>query len=134
VISANQMLRRIPPAPLRPLLALHLVPVAVLGLVAQGLGMALWAQLLALVAAALLLALAASGKWLLHSGYTPFLGALTYPLAASAALFLTLEGPWRVAGVLLLLAVTVGGLPIVYRLLQDWMKGRLAQQTNAAEA
>jgi hypothetical protein len=30
--------------------------------------------------------------------------------------------------------VTVGGLPIVYRLLQDWMKGRLAQQTNAAEA
>lgn len=134
VISANQMLHRIPPAPLRPLLALHLVPVALLGLVAQGLGMALWAQLLALIAAALLLALAASGKWLLHSGYTPFLGALTYPLAACAALFLALEGPWRVAGALLLLAATAGGLPIVYRLMQDWMKGRLAQQTNAAEA
>lgn len=132
--SARQLLQRIPPAPLRPLLALHLFPAAVLGLAAQGLGLALWAQALAVIAAALLLALAASGRWLLQSGYTPFLGALTFPLAACATLFLALDGPWNAAGLLLMLAVTVGGLPIIYRLMQDWMKGRLAAQTNAAEA
>jgi tellurite resistance protein len=116
------------------LLALHLFPAAVLGLVAQGLDFGRSAQVLAVVAAVQLLALAASARWLLQSGYTPFLGALTYPLAACAALFLALEGPWNGAGLLLLLTATMGGLPIVYRLMQDWMKGRLAQQTNAAEA
>jgi hypothetical protein len=35
---------------------------------------------------------------------------------------------------LLVLAATLGGVPIAFRLVQDWMKGRLAQQTNAAEA
>jgi tellurite resistance protein len=134
LVSASQLIRRIPPAPLRPLLALHLFPVAVLGLVAQGLGLVLWAQALALMAAALLLALAASGRLLLPSGYTPFLGALIYPLAACGALFLALDGPWRIAGALLVLAATMGGLPIIHRLLQDGIKGRLAQQTNAAEA
>ena len=133
-VSAEQVIRRIPPAPLRPLLALHLFPAAVLGLVAQGLGLALWAQALALMAAALLLALAASGRWLLQAGYTPFLGALTFPLAACATLFLALDGPWRIAGALLVLVSTMAGLPILYRLMQDWMKGSLARQTNAAEA
>ena len=132
--SARQLLQRIPPAPLRPLLALHLFPAAVLGLAAQGLDFGRSAQVLAVIAAVQLLALAAGGRWLLQSGYTPFLGALTYPLAACAALFLALDGPWNGAGLLLVLAVTIAGLPIVYRLLQDWMKGRLAQQTNAAEA
>ena len=132
--SARQLLQRIPPAPLRPLLTLHLFPAAVLGLVAQGLDFGRLAQVLALIAALQLLALAASARWLLHSGHTPFLGALTYPLAACAALFLALDGPWVGAGLLLVLAATLGGVPIVYRLVQDWMKGRLAQQTNAAEA
>ena len=132
--SARQLLQRIPPAPLRPLLTLHLFPAAVLGLVAQGLDFGRLAQVLALIAALQLLGLAASARWLLHSGYTPFLGALTYPLAACAALFLTLEGPWNGAGLLLVLAATLGGVPIACRLVQDWMKGRLAQQTNAAEA
>lgn len=134
LVSARQLLQRIPPAPLRPLLALHLFPAAVLGLVAQGLDFGRSAQVLTVIAAVQLLALAAGARWLLHSGYTPFLAALTYPLAACAALFLTLEGPWNGAGLLLLLAATMGGVPIVYRLMQDWMKGRLAQQTNAAEA
>ena len=134
LVSANQLMRRIPPAPLRPLLALHLFPLAVTGLVAQGLGLILWAQAAAVLAAALLLALAASGRWLLQSGHTPFLGALTYPLAACATLFLALDGPWRIAGALLLPVATIGGLPVIFRLLQDWMKGRLARQTNAAEA
>ncbi len=134
LVSARQLIRRIPPAPLRPLLALHLFPLAVLGLVAQGLGLILWAQAAAMLAAALLLGLGASGRWLLRSGYTPFLAALTYPLAACAALFLALDGPWRIAGALLLAVLTVGGLPVIFRLLQDWMKGRLARQTNAAEA
>lgn len=134
LVSARQLLQRIPPAPLRPLLALHLFPAAVLGLVAQGLDFGRSAQVLAVIAVVQLLALAASARWLLHSGYTPFLGALTYPTAACAALFLALDGPWNGAGLVLVLAATIGGLPIVYRLLQDWMKGRLAQQTNAAEA
>jgi tellurite resistance protein len=132
--SARQLLQRIPPAPLRPLLTLHLFPAAVLGLVAQGLDFGRLAQVLALIAALQLLALAASARWLLHSGHTPFLGALTYPLAACAALFLALDGPWHGAGLLLVLAATLGGVPIVFRLVQDWMKGRLAQQTNAAQA
>lgn len=134
LVSARQLLQRIPPAPLRPLLALHLFPAAVLGLVAQGLDFGRSAQVLAVIAAVQLLALAASGRWLLQSGYTPFLGALTYPLAACAALFLALGGFWAVAGLLLVLATTIGGLPVIWRILRDWMKGRLAQQTNAAEA
>jgi tellurite resistance protein len=134
LVSARQVVQRLPPAPLRPLLALHLFPAAMLGLVAQGLDFGRSAQVLAVIAAVQLLALAASGRWLLLSGYTPFLGALTYPLAACAALFLALGGFWAVAGLLLVLATTIGGLPVIWRILRDWMKGRLAQQTNAAEA
>lgn len=134
LVSARQFWHRNPPAPLRPLLALHIVPAAVLGLAAQGLQLATWGQGLALIAAGALVALLVSGRWLLQSGYTSFLGALIFPLAASATLFLALDGAWRAAGLLVLVAATAAGLPIAYRLLKDWMTGSLAMQTNAAEA
>lgn len=131
-VSAWQFLRETPPAPLRPLLAIHLAPVALLGSVMAGFGWGAAATALAFVAAALLIALLLSVRWLLAAGFTPFWGALTFPLASTASLFLALE--WRYAGGITLVLATVVILPIMFRVAKMWASGQLAIKTNAAAA
>jgi len=132
--SARQFLAASVPAPLRPLLAIHLAPAAMLGLVAAGLGLAPVAQAFAVLAAILLGALVASARWLLAAGFSPFWGAFTFPLAATASLWLTLGGDWRIPGGLALVAATLIVPWIAFRVLQLWARGQLGPRTNAAVA
>lgn len=127
------------PAPLRPMLAIHVAPLALFGTVALGLGWTGAGQVLAWLALAGALALAVSARWLTAGGFSALWGAVTFPLAATAGLWVQLwrttggDGARVVAG-LLLVAATLVVLPIAFRILRDWANGRLPVKTNAAIA
>jgi len=133
-ISLRQILTRIPPAPLRPLLGIHLAPAALLGFVAFGLGLGAVAQGFAILGAVILLALVVSARWLTAAGFSPFWSAFTFPLAAYAALLMALGGAWQLPGGVLLVAATLLILPVAVKILQLWIKGTLGPRTNAAIA
>lgn len=132
-VSLVQIVRRVPPAPLRPLLAIHLAPLSLFGVVALGLGWPQVALVFAALAVTLLLALVVSLKWLLAAGFTALWGAFTFPLAAFARLVLGLM-PGSLVGGAVLVVATLVILPILVRVMKDWAKGSLAVRTNAAEA
>jgi tellurite resistance protein len=134
--SAVQFARAGVPAPLRPLLAVHLAPASVLGQAALALGMPAAAAALAAVSAVLVLVLLAAAitGWLTAAGFTPLWGAFTFPLAAAAGLMLGLGGPWAWAGAGLLAAATALIPWIAFRILRLWADGSLAARTNAAVA
>lgn len=132
--SARQFLRASVPAPLRPLLAIHLAPLAVIGTVAAGAGHDGLAAGLAVAAGAVLTVLALALRWLMAAGFSPFWGAFTFPLAATAGLWLSLGGVWRVPGGLALVAATLFIPWVAGRVLQLWAKGQLGPKTNAAVA
>lgn len=134
LLSAVQLTRRVPPAPLRPMLALHLFAASLLATAASLIGQDLLALVLALPAALILAALVASARWLLASGFTPLWGALTFPLSACATAFLTLGGSFTAPGLILTLASLALIPPIAWQVLRLWPGGRLAAHTNAAEA
>lgn len=122
------------PAPLRPLLAMHLAPACLLGLVAQGLGMDVLAGGFAVLAALILAALLVSARWLAAAGFSPLWGAFTFPAAACAALFLALGGAWRLPGGILLVAASFLVLLVAAKVLRLWAGGQLAAKTGAATA
>ncbi len=133
-VSLQQFARETVPAPLRPLLAIHLAPAAVLGTAALGLGGTGMAQSFALVSALGLLVLAVRARWLMAAGFSPLWGALTFPLAATATLWLGLGGIWRLSGGILLVLATLFIVPVAVRLFKMWAKGDLAAKTGAATA
>ena len=132
--SLRQIATRIPPAPLRPLLAIHLAPLGVFASVAALLGWTGLALGFALAGLALLAVLVAAGRWLLAAGFTPLWGALTFPLAAMASAGLrALDDPvglWL--GAALVLAATGLNIPVAAKILRAWAQGGLAAKTNAA--
>lgn len=132
--SLVQLARQVPPAPLRPLLAIHLAPAALLSASAMALGMTGPGQALAALALLIGIALLAGGRWIAAAGFSPMWGAFTFPLAALASA-LVLQGDragW--AGVALaLVALGVNGW-IAWSVLKLWPGNRLAQKTGAAEA
>ncbi|MFT3690082.1 tellurium resistance protein [Paenirhodobacter sp.] len=131
-LSLAQFLRESVPAPLRPLLAIHLAPAAVLGTVAQGLGAAGAVQTFALLSAFGLAVLLLGARWLLAARFTPLWGAFSFPLAATAGFWIA-HG-WTIAGGLLLVAATGAILPLALRIYRMWADGQLAVKTNAAIA
>lgn len=135
--SAVQLLRRVPPAPLRPLLAVHLAPASLLSIVAALLGWGTMAMAFALLALVIATALVLSARWLLAAGFSPLWGALTFPLAAGASAQLYAFGghPAGLAlgGGLLVAATALTGWVLV-RVHKAWARGTLAAQTNAATA
>lgn len=123
------------PAPLRPTLAIHLAPASVLASVAALLGWGNVALGLAVVAVGLAAGLALRLRWLLAAGFSPFWGALTFPLAAfGQALVRAGGGPglWLGGVVAGLALVTIPW--IAWRILKMWPGGQLARKTNAAIA
>jgi tellurite resistance protein len=136
-ISARQLLRQFPPAPLRPLLAIHLAPASLFTIVAQGAGLGGMATAFGALAVVLAVALLASGRWLTEAGFSALWGAFTFPLVAFATAMLLVSGGQGalglIAGALLLAASGVVPL-IAYRILKLWAQGTLAAKTNAAEA
>ncbi|MCC5999816.1 MAG: tellurium resistance protein [Pararhodobacter sp.] len=132
--SLQQFLRAAPPAPLRPLLAIHAAPAALFSLVLSLLGWPAAALGFALAGIGFALLLAGAARWVGQAGYSPLWGALTFPLAALAnAVLSTLPGgPGLWGGMALLLLATALTLLVAWRVLQAWVKGGLAARTNAA--
>ena len=138
-VSIAQLARRDPPAPLRPLLAIHLAPVSLFGTVAMGFGNVTVALVFAGLGVAVLAALLIRGRYIAEAGFSPLWGAFTFPLAAFASLCLLIAnaaGPevFRLLGALALVAGTIATPMIAGKVLQSWAKGVLAAKTNAAIA
>jgi tellurite resistance protein len=133
-LSLRQFSRDVPPAPLRPLLAIHLAPAALLALVAELLGKPLLASLFLGLGTVTAILLLAGWRWITESGPSPLWGAFTFPLAAMASAMLVAGGAWLWPG-LALVAVGLGVIPaIAWWVLKRWPGGKLAAVTNAAEA
>jgi tellurite resistance protein len=130
-VSLWQLVTRIPPAPLRPLLAIHVAPASLFAIVAAGADLP-GAAAFAAFGAAVALALAVSARWLLAAGFSPLWGAFTFPLAALAQALLA-QG-WAVAGLAVLGAASVAVPWIAVRVLRMWAQGSLGPRTNAAVA
>lgn len=130
--SLWQIVTRVPPAPLRPLLAIHLAPASLLATVSAGLGLWQVAIGFGVVAALIALALLFGARHMVISGFSALWGAFTFPLAALAGALFALQ--LDVTGAMIL-AFGMGFIPyVVVRVLVAWMKGGLAARTNAAEA
>lgn len=137
-ISARQFIAGAPPAPLRPMLAIHAAPAALIGAVAAGLGWNALALTLGIAAGGYLLILALSARWLLAAGFSPLWGALTFPLSTTAGIWTILamqggDGARLIAAIFVVLASFVIP-PILFLILREWASGRLAARTNAAIA
>lgn len=133
-VSLAQLIRTVPPAPLRPLLAIHLAPAALFTIVAAQTGQPLLAQSFAAFGMVIFLALLAGAKWITAAGFSPLWGAFTFPTAAFASALLTLGGAWEAPG-MVVLAVALGIVPaIAWNVLKLWPGNRLAVKTNASEA
>lgn len=130
--SLWQMVTRIPPAPLRPLLAIHLAPASLFAIVAGSLNLNGVMQAAAIVAGLLLVALLFASRWLTESGFSALWGAFTFPLAACSGALFVLHLDVTAA---ILLALAAGlTLTVLLGLMRGWMSGDLAARTNAAEA
>jgi tellurite resistance protein len=131
-ISAVQLVRRIPPAPLRPMLAIHLAPASLFASVAALLEQGALAQSFAALACIILFMLIISARWITAAGLSAMWGSFTFPLTACAsALILT---GWTAAGIVVL-AAALGIVPIIaWKIMVLWGSGQLAARTNAAEA
>lgn len=137
-VSATQFMRMRVPAPLRPLLAIHLAPASVLGVVAMMLGYQSLALGLGLFAIVIFAALALRPGWLLEAGFSPLWGAFTFPLAAFGGLMMLLGSagmgePFRYIGGGVLIAATLMIPVVMWKLIQMWSKGVLATKTNASQ-
>jgi tellurite resistance protein len=133
-VSLEQIVREDVPPPLRPLLAIHLAPVALIGLVAAGMEFDAVAMGCGGVAALMLVWLIARAFWLTGAGFSALWGAFTFPVAATAALWLTLGGAWLWPGLAALVLATIIIPPIVWQVIRSWARGQLAIKTNAAIA
>lgn len=134
LVSLLQILRSVPPAPLRPFMAIHLAPAALFALVAQALDMPMLAQAFAALGAVIFFALLSSARWLTAAGFSPLWGAFTFPLAAFASALIALGGSWELPGLVLLVLALAIVPPIAWNVLKLWPGNRLATKTNAAEA
>ncbi len=136
-VSVVQILRRPPPAPLRPMLAIHLAPLALFGTVYALRGYPGAAAWFAVAGLALLAVLLVRGRWVIAAGFSPFWGAFTFPLAALASLLMAVSDQntgFRLAGAILLAGATLLIPWIAAKVLQLWAKGVLSAKTNAAVA
>jgi tellurite resistance protein len=133
-LSLAQLIGRIPPAPLRPLLAIHLSPAALFCTVALALGQMQLATSFALFGAVIVLALVAASRWITAAGFSPLWGSFTFPMAAFASAMIAMGGVWQKAGFVWLVIAALAIPMIAWRVLKMWPGGKLAGKTNAAEA
>lgn len=133
-LSLRQFAGAVPPAPLRPLLAIHLAPAALLATVAALLAKPGLAMIFACLGLVYLLVLLAFARWLLAGGVSALWGAFTFPLAALATALMVAGGVLLWPGVALTV-LALGVIPaILWWVLKRWPGGKLAAVTNAAEA
>lgn len=138
-ISLWQLISRIPPAPLRPLLAIHLAPACLLGTVAAMSAQMTVAYVAVAMAVLILLALLTGARFLTQAGFSPLWGAFTFPIAAFANLMFAMDAAaggttFALIGILALVAASAIIPVIAVKVFQAWAKGQLAVKTNAARA
>lgn len=132
--SLAQLIGRIPPAPLRPLLAIHLAPAALFSIVATDLGQIVLAQSFAAFGAVMFLALLAGLRWVTVAGFSALWGSFTFPLVSFAVALIGLGGQVEQIGLGLLAAAVPVVVAIAWKVIAMWPTGKLAAKTNAAEA
>lgn len=132
-LSLRQFVVAPPPSPLRPLLAIHIAPAALLSMVASLLGKPELALAFALLAGTVGGFILVPLRWTAAAGPSPLWGAFTFPLAALATAYLLLEGGLWAGLAVLAVAMVVNPL-IAWWVLKRWSGGKLAAMTNAAEA
>jgi len=137
-ISAVQFVRADVPPPLRPLLAIHLAPVALFGIVATLLGYGTIAIGFAWIGVAALVVYLVAIRYLTKADFSALWGAFTFPLAAFANLMFAAATlaptPFRLIGGLELVAATLAITYIAVKIMQIWSRGKLSKATNAATA
>ena len=138
-LSVRQLMRERVPAPLRPMLAIHLAPLALFGTVLTGLGRVEAGLVVGVIALAVLAAGVVRAGWLLASGPSPLWGAFTFPVAATAGLWVALHGVigGSLSGAAAIATLTLATLvvpPVAVMIWRDWFTGRLPVKTNAAIA
>ncbi|NVK46624.1 MAG: tellurium resistance protein [Rhodobacteraceae bacterium] len=136
MISAMQFARADVPPPLRPLLAIHIAPVSLFGIVATLLGYTTLALAFAWIGVTALIVALVGIRYLTKGDFSALWGAFTFPLAAFANLMFaaaTLKPmPFRLIGGLELVAATLVITYIAVKIMQLWTRGKLAKATNAA--
>ncbi|MEJ2037211.1 MAG: tellurium resistance protein, partial [Maritimibacter sp.] len=137
--SLAQFIKKDVPAPLRPLLAIHLAPASLLGSVALMLGMGRVGLGFGLFAILILALLLIRLRWLIAAGFSPLWGSFTFPIAAFASLMMMLGAAgydeiFRILGGLALVGATFLIPWILVKVGQMWLKGELAAKTNSAVA
>lgn len=136
LISALQFMRAGVPAPLRPLLAIHMAPVSLFGIVSVLLGYYAVGFAFGWIGLTGLLVCLLGARYLTQSGFSPMWGAFTFPMAAFANMMfmvaLIMPMPFRYIGGIELALATLAVAYIAYRIMQMWMKGTLSKLTNAA--
>ena len=133
-LSLRQFAGSVPPAPLRPLLAIHVAPAALLGTVAGLLARPELNVFFAGLGLVFAVVLVSSGRWLIEAGVTAIWGAFTFPLAALATALMVAGGVWLWPGVMATV-LALGSNPWgLWWVLKRWPGGKLAAVTNAAEA
>lgn len=133
-LSLRQFTRIVPPAPLRPLLAIHAAPAALLSTVAGLLAKPELGMVFAGIGLAYALVLLASARWLTAAGVSAMWGAFTFPLAALATALMITGGVFLWPGIVLTVLGLVAIPWILWWVLKRWPGGKLAAVTNAAEA
>lgn len=138
-VSLGQMLRKEPPAPLRPALAIHLAPACLLGTVAFLLGLPGFGLGFASLAVILLAWLIMRARWIVAGGFNPLWGAFTFPLAAFANLMMIVgEAGYGAAfgnlGGAVLITASLFIPWVAWKVMRQWASGKLAEKTNAAQA
>ncbi|MGV8986359.1 MAG: tellurium resistance protein [Cypionkella sp.] len=134
LMSLVQLSRHAPPAPLRPMLAIHLSAASLLSSTASLTEQPDMALALTAFSVLIALALIFGASWLLAAGFTPIWGAMTFPLAAFSTALMVLGGTPATMGALVALAALAVIPPISWRVLKLWPGGKLAAKTNAATA
>jgi tellurite resistance protein len=136
LLSLLQFARQKVPAPLRPLLAIHLASLSLFGIASQLLGYDQTALVFLTLALTLFVIFVLSAFYLTAAGFSPFWGAFTFPLASYGNLLL-LRGvngagiPGTLGGLEMVLATLVV-VAIVSKIILLWGQGKLARMTSAA--
>lgn len=138
IISAVQFARSDVPPPLRPLLVVHIAPIAVFGSAATLLGYTTLALAFAWIGVSAFVVALMAIRYLTKADFTALWGAFTFPLAAFANLMFSVvplnSVPFRVIGGLELVAASLVIVYIAAKIMQLWTKGTLSKATNAATA
>ncbi|WP_460273470.1 TDT family transporter [Celeribacter sp. ULVN23_4] len=136
LISVLQFAKADVPPPLRPLLAIHLAPLSLFGIVATLLGYTTLALAFAWIGVTALLVYVFGVRYLTKGDFSALWGAFTFPLAAFANMMFAaatlVPMPFRIIGGLELVAATLVIFYIAPKIMQIWMRGKLAKATNAA--